>query len=972
MRKFYLIFSLMLVIFFATTLMAVGGTKSNDKAKKGKEDPLLALYKNKSRFEMLSGAAQTALQRRFGKKKVAGHPEPAPPATKERDRILAPAATLTNVLVNDPTLDTTLLNTQSETTIVLAGTNNVVVAYNDSGSFTSGDHFTGYSRSTDGGVTFTDLGFKPASTEGDAGDPVLARNDTTGRVYLSTLGFNTGEVLQVFRSDDNGLTFMAPVSIGFTGMGDFQDKEWITVDNFVGSGQGNAYVAWRSFGDGIYFTRSTDHGSTWSAPLKVQDQGSFNVQGAFVTVSPDHSVHVFWLDQSGGGGTTNRIRVKKSTDGGLTFSAFVNVATLTTTLTNGGLNLNGGFRTNAFPHAAVNPVSGNMYVTWGDDVFGADRSDVFMSMSTNGGANWSAPTNISDLFDTSTNDDWSPTLAVTPDGTKVGFFWYDRELDPKNSYIDWFNTIAAAAPGSLTFGPQSRITDQSFPTAQGDDPAVITNYMGDYDQAVADNSSFYTVWGDNRLPSSSFPNQPDVRFAKVPVNGKGTILAFNQLSISDFSGDNNGRVDMNDCIDVTVRLKNLGTADATGVSAVLTTGTPGVTITTDTSAYPNIAPGASAVNTTPFRFTTSPSFVCGINIEFILTVTTGDGTFIVTFRVQTGGDGSPSQFDNNTPTPIVDNTTTNIPINVSGFTGNIGKITVLLQLNHTWDGDLDIFLIAPDGTTVLLSSDNGDDLDNYGTNCSNRTIFDDAAGSPINLASPPFTGTFQPEGSLSDFNGLTGSGVNGTWILRIRDDVQFDSGTLNCVALIISPATCTDAGGCTIGGCNVYQTGFDGPFDWEPIKPACTNVSSNLECDPVSRKAWANVPTATPTCDTCDVTTSLLNTSNDFDSRMWLYTNQIDKKNRIEIKFLMLRDKVVLIDKFAGTRRGKAKADVVLDPNVFYLLQTTYDGTNYIVSINSTPVIIYPITGLQAGDQGIAGKGANTIVRASDFCVNDP
>jgi hypothetical protein len=45
-------------------------------------------------------------------------------------------------------------------------------------------------------------------------------------------------------------------------------------------------------------------------------------------------------------------------------------------------------------------------------------------------------------------------------------------------------------------------------------------YMGDYDQAVADNNFFYVTWGDNRLPNPNFAahtHQPDVRFAKFLV-----------------------------------------------------------------------------------------------------------------------------------------------------------------------------------------------------------------------------------------------------------------------------------------------------------------------------------------------------------------------------------------------------------------------------------------------------------------------
>jgi hypothetical protein len=180
-----------------------------------------------------------------------------------------PAGGLPNVLVNNPSQDATNQDTQSETTMIL-GSSNIVVGFNDSGSFLSGEaHFTGVSYSSDGGATFTDIGQLPDSGEGDAGDPAFARDETTGRIYLTTLGFNTFTVLQIFRSDTDGVSWMAPVSCCFQNA--FQDKEWIAVDNVAGSGQGNVYIAWRSFGDGIYFVRSTDHGDTWSNPLKIAD-----------------------------------------------------------------------------------------------------------------------------------------------------------------------------------------------------------------------------------------------------------------------------------------------------------------------------------------------------------------------------------------------------------------------------------------------------------------------------------------------------------------------------------------------------------------------------------------------------------------------------------------------------------------------------------------------------------------------------
>src|SRR5262249_61275417 len=70
--------------------------------------------------------------------------------------------------------------------------------------------------------------------------------------------------------------------------------------------------------------------------------------------------NVFWLDQSAGSATPNIIRVRKSTDQGVSFEAAVNVATLNTNGVNGSLALAGGFRTNAFPQAPATPANGDL------------------------------------------------------------------------------------------------------------------------------------------------------------------------------------------------------------------------------------------------------------------------------------------------------------------------------------------------------------------------------------------------------------------------------------------------------------------------------------------------------------------------------------------------------------------------------------------------------------------------------------
>src|SRR5499426_758313 len=131
--------------------------------------------------------------------------------------VISPLNSLTN---NNAGSTGTGLFTQSETSIVAFG-NTVVVGFNDSGSNSGGTNkFTGFARSTDGGATFTDGGTLPTNPNGDAGDPVLARNEATGRIYFATLQFS-GSGIMVFRYDDNGATWAAPAQ-GAPGKSGFQ------------------------------------------------------------------------------------------------------------------------------------------------------------------------------------------------------------------------------------------------------------------------------------------------------------------------------------------------------------------------------------------------------------------------------------------------------------------------------------------------------------------------------------------------------------------------------------------------------------------------------------------------------------------------------------------------------------------------------------------------------------------------------
>lgn len=95
-----------------------------------------------------------------------------------------------------------------------------------------------------------------------------------------------------------------------------------------------------------------------------------------------------------------------------------------------------------------------------------------------------------------------------------------------------------------------------------------------------------------------------------------------------------------------------------------------------------------------------------------------------------------------------------------------GLETVCINLTHTWDDDLIISLISPDGTEFLLAYRLGGDGDNYTNTC-----FNNSATNYIYEVGAPFTGTFKPQGSMSYVN--NGQNPNGTWQLHILDAYPF-------------------------------------------------------------------------------------------------------------------------------------------------------------------------------------------------------
>lgn len=118
-----------------------------------------------------------------------------------------------------------------------------------------------------------------------------------------------------------------------------------------------------------------------------------------------------------------------------------------------------------------------------------------------------------------------------------------------------------------------------------------------------------------------------------------------------------------------------------------------------------------------------------------------------------------------------------IPLQVSGLadaidTSDYGLEQVCITIEHEWISDLEVSIVAPDGTVGLLVANQGGDTDDYANTC-----FSADASTSILSASSPYTGTFRPQGQMGAVN--NGQNGNGTWLLRVYDTYAFaDEGSV--------------------------------------------------------------------------------------------------------------------------------------------------------------------------------------------------
>ena len=354
---------------------------------------------------------------------------------------------------------------------------------------------------------------------------------------------------------------------------------------------------------------------------------------------------------------------------------------------------------------------------------------------------------------------------------------------------------------------------------------------------------------------SIFPVAPAVAF----VSGGS-----NTIADTTGSGNANGIAEPGESpIVLTVPVKNSGSLAGTGLTGTLTSLTATASIISGVSAYPDLAPDATANNASPLTISISPSHPCGAPVNLRMSVSSAQGSSTFDFSI-IAGTVTPAQTITKSWTgalPIPNNSTAGVNADLvvtgvgavsdvnfrfDGSSCSTSSTSTTVGLNHSSVGDLVVTLtyIPTSGSPVSVVLMNRPGGTGNGGNNFCQTVLDDSGSSDIQSivsSGAPWSGTFQPNSPLSAFNGLD---ANATWRLNVADLASTGSGATFAVrafSLVFTvPGTstcqppgastgacCLNTGACTITtGSGACAGNYRGDGTTCPPIPACAQAST--------------------------------------------------------------------------------------------------------------------------------------------------
>jgi hypothetical protein len=426
-----------------------------------------------------------------------------------------------------------------DTDVVVAGANDYCTAIH------TGDVWAGYYRSTDGGASWRDslvpgypgdtspagLASPVHGTCAAAGDPTQFF-DNAGRAFYGFICFNRQQPINggVFvarylsdgsRYDRTVLVNRGTPSANFAGL--FQDKINLTVDQTTGPHMGNVYVAWSQYNgfagnNAIFFSRSTDHGRSFSTPYRVNPVAKGTGSYTDLAVGPDGTVYLTFVTYATPSRPHTTVWLLRSTNGGISFHPPVKVADISlfdssqfsgngaTDCGDGPFACPTGLTFSRFTsNSAVAADADGVHVVWSARN-AQGQAKIFVRNSPDG-VTW--PTPAATIDTVARGHQWFPDIGSAQGTITVVF--YDSRNDPAYSpNLPPGDTATGANSGNVVMAMDAQSTDGGTSWSEAPLSSVRSNFgwethgslrdgfWGDYNYVSAVPGGVYAAWTDSR------------------------------------------------------------------------------------------------------------------------------------------------------------------------------------------------------------------------------------------------------------------------------------------------------------------------------------------------------------------------------------------------------------------------------------------------------------------------------------------
>jgi hypothetical protein len=144
----------------------------------------------------------------------------------------------------------------------------------------------------------------------------------------------------------------------------------------------------------------------------------------------------------------------------------------------------------------------------------------------------------------------------------------------------------------------------------------------------------------SNIAGDGVPNNSDTTdqdFALAIYNAERKEVPVSAIANVNVAGGADSVADPGENVSLRVNLKDVSPVAMNGASGVLTSSTPGVTVSTPNANFANIAAGGTGENTTPFVANIGSSIACGSTLQFTLEVTVaGTSVSRIPFAIKVG------------------------------------------------------------------------------------------------------------------------------------------------------------------------------------------------------------------------------------------------------------------------------------------------------------------------------------------------